>query len=356
MMTSDIVDGARGENEGRQVKLQCRHVWKVFGHSPERYFVGNQEPSPEIMRRDGLVPANIDSTFDVYAGETFVLMGLSGSGKSTLLRCLAQLSPPTHGTILLDGSDLGQMAEAELREVRRKKLSMVFQHFALLPFRTVLENVGFPLEVQGVSKSEIDHRARESLNLVGLNGFEERMPRELSGGQQQRVGIARSLVSDPEVWFLDEPFSALDPLIRLDLQDEVKDLKARLQKTTVFVTHDLDEAVRLADRIAIMQDGRIVQIGTPEECILNPATDYVRRFTANVPKIKVARVRSVMNKVQEGLPDAAPTVGENDLISQHVRAILGSGQTFRVKGSDGQTLGQISTADVADLLHQDGYA
>jgi glycine betaine/proline transport system ATP-binding protein len=233
-------------------------------------------------------------------------------------------------------------------------MSMVFQHFALLPFRTVLQNIGFPLEVQGLPASQVENRAREALELVGLSGFENRLPRELSGGQQQRVGIARSLVNDPDVWFLDEPFSALDPLIRLDLQEEVKALKARLQKTTVFVTHDLDEAVRLADRIAIMQDGRIIQTGTPEECVMNPATDYVRRFTASVSKIKVARIGSAMRVEDASLSADAPVLSASDLVAEQLRTILTSGSVFRVVNQSGKSVGQIGSAEVVDLLQPTG--
>jgi glycine betaine/proline transport system ATP-binding protein len=340
----------------RPTKLVGRNVWKVFGAHPERFFQDGRTPTAEEILEQGHVPANIDTNIEVKAGETFVLMGLSGSGKSTLLRCLAQLAPPTHGAILLDGENLAEMSEKDLREVRRKKMSMVFQHFALLPFRTVLQNIGFPLEVQGVPASQVESRAREALDLVGLSGFENRLPRELSGGQQQRVGIARSLVNDPDVWFLDEPFSALDPLIRLDLQEEVKALKARLQKTTVFVTHDLDEAVRLADRIAIMQDGRIIQTGTPEECVMNPATDYVRRFTASVSKIKVARIGSAMRAEDASLSADAPVLSASDLVSEQLRAILTSGSVFRVVNQSGKSVGQIGSADVVDLLQPAGEA
>jgi glycine betaine/proline transport system ATP-binding protein len=336
----------------RQVKLSCRSVWKVFGPHAERFFANNQTPTTDELREHGLVAANIDASFDVYKGETFVLMGLSGSGKSTLLRCLAQLDTQTSGEILLDGVEISSLSETQLLNVRRKHMSMVFQHFALLPFRSVLENVSFPLEVQAVDKAEVKDRALSALSLVGLSGYEDRLPRELSGGQQQRVGIARSLVSNPEVWFLDEPFSALDPMIRLDLQNEVIDLQNRLHKTTVFVTHDLDEAIRLADRIAIMQDGRIVQIGTPEELIFNPATDYVKRFTSTVPKIKVAHIASIMRSPVDDLDPKKPVVGQKALVADHAELILQSDADLGVIDENQMLIGSVSKDDVIRLMLQ----
>lgn len=336
----------------RQVKLSCRSVWKVFGAHADRFFANGKRPTLDQLREHGLVAANIDASFDVYKGETFVLMGLSGSGKSTLLRCLAQLDTQTAGDILLDGLELSSLGEAQLLEVRRKQMSMVFQNFALLPFRTVLENVSFPLEVQALPKDQIKERAVAALNLVGLTGYEERLPRALSGGQQQRVGIARSLVSDPEVWFLDEPFSALDPMIRLDLQNEVIDLQNRLHKTTVFVTHDLDEAIRLADRIAIMQDGRIVQIGTPEELIFNPATDYVKRFTSAVPKIKVAQIASIMRPDTDKLDPLRPVIGARALVADQAELILRSEGDLGVVDENQTLVGSVSKDDVMRLMLQ----
>jgi glycine betaine/proline transport system ATP-binding protein len=223
-----------------------------------------------------------------------VIMGLSGSGKSTLVRCMSRLIEPTAGQVLFNGEDLRAMSPRQMIEIRRHRMGMVFQHFALLPHLTVLGNVAFPLEVQGVAKAEREKRALEMIELVGLGGREGFFPRELSGGQQQRVGIARSLAVEPELWFLDEPFSALDPLIRREMQDEFIRLQAALKKTIVFITHDFDEAIRLADRIAIMKDGRIVQTGTPEDLVLHPATDYVAEFTRAVTKAKVVRVATLM--------------------------------------------------------------
>ncbi len=237
-------------------------------------------------------------------GDVFAIMGLSGSGKSTLLRCLTRLIEPTAGEIAFNGRDILKLGDKDLVELRRQRMGMVFQHFALLPNRTVIGNVAFPLEVQGMSRAKAEARAMELIETVGLKGRETRFPAQLSGGQQQRVGIARSLTTNPEFWFLDEPFSALDPLIRADLQAEVLRLQKTQTRTVVFVTHDLDEAIRLADRIAIMEAGRIVQIGTPEELVTQPATDYVRRFVAKVPPARVVRVSSIMTTTEGGTASA----------------------------------------------------
>jgi glycine betaine/proline transport system ATP-binding protein len=241
-----------------------------------------------------------DASFRIARGEVFVIMGLSGSGKSTLLRCLTRLIEPTGGEIRYDGEDVLKLGDKALVEIRRRRMGMVFQHFALLPNRTVLGNVAFPLEVQGTPRADAEARALKLIETVGLGGREARFPAELSGGQQQRVGIARSLTTNPEFWFLDEPFSALDPLIRADLQAEVLRLQQTHTRTVVFVTHDLDEAIRIADRIAIMEGGRIVQIGTPEELVTQPATDYVRRFVAKVSPARVVRVSSLMGPAEGG--------------------------------------------------------
>jgi len=244
----------------KPVKLDCRNVWKLYGDAADG-FLDNRtsEPTSEEIRAAGLIGAVRDATVQIHDGEIFVIMGLSGSGKSTLVRCLARLIEPTAGEVLFEGQDLLRMAEKRLIEIRRKKMGMVFQHFALLPHLTVLQNVAFPLEIQGIGRVQREARAREVIELVGLKGREAYYPRELSGGQQQRVGIARSLAVGPELWFLDEPFSALDPLIRREMQDEFLRLQSLLHKTIVFITHDFDEAIRLADRIAIMQDGVITR-------------------------------------------------------------------------------------------------
>ncbi|MFK7853651.1 MAG: glycine betaine/L-proline ABC transporter ATP-binding protein [Granulosicoccus sp.] len=279
----------------REPVLQCKDLWKVFGPSRAAFKrEGGSALTAEEISSKGWIPAVHNASFDIHRAEVFVIMGLSGSGKSTIVRCLSRLIEPTLGSVVLEGQDLLKVSEAQLRQTRREKMGMVFQHFALLPNRDVLGNVAFPLQVQGIDRSQREAKALEMIKLVGLQGRERYFPNELSGGQQQRVGIARSLASDPSIWFLDEPFSALDPLIRSDLQDELLRLQNQLHKTIVFITHDLDEAIKIADRIAIMDHGQIVQIGSPAELILNPANDYVARFTKNVSRSSVVDIGSVM--------------------------------------------------------------
>src|SRR5262245_32896325 len=273
--------------------LCCRNLWKVFGPKAEdalqRALVegGSAAEAIERLKGSGHVPAACDVSFDVAKGEIFVIMGLSGSGKSTVVRCLSRLVEPTTGEIDIDGQNLLKLTERELIELRRHKMGMVFQNFGLLPHLNVLDNVAYPLRLQGLSRPEREARAREMIELVGLGGRETAIPRELSGGMQQRVGIARSLAVKPDIWFLDEPFSALDPLIRRQMQDEFLKIQEKLKKTIVFITHDFLEALRLADRIAIMHRGCIVQVGTAADLVLKPVDDYVADFTRDVPRDKV---------------------------------------------------------------------
>jgi glycine betaine/proline transport system ATP-binding protein len=299
--------------------LSLRSVWKLFGDGAGdvlRQAGGN--PSADLLRQNALVAAVRDVTLEVREGECFVIMGLSGSGKSTLVRCMSRLIEPTAGEIVFNGENLLSASPQRLIEIRRHQMGMVFQHFALLPHLNVLANVAFPLEVQGVGRAERETRARQMIDLVGLGGREGFYPRELSGGQQQRVGIARSLAVEPEVWFLDEPFSALDPLIRREMQDEFMRLQAVLKKSIVFITHDFDEAIRVADRIAIMKDGAVVQTGSPEEIVMAPADDYVAEFSRNVSKSKVVRVSALMKPLPKRAPaggyagtvDAATRIGD----------------------------------------------
>ena len=266
-------------------------------------------------------------------GETFVLMGLSGSGKSTLLRCINRLIDPTEGTILIDGEDIVRMSQEELRATRRRKLGMIFQSFALLPHRTVLDNVAFGLEIQGIPVNERQRKAEEVLRTVGLGGYGASMPGELSGGMKQRVGLARALTSDPDILLMDEAFSALDPLIRRDMQDELLDLQQRLEKTIIFVTHDLDEALKLGDRIALMKDGEIVQIGTPEEILANPGDAYVEQFVAGVDMTKVLSARDVMRRPE---PIARCTAGSRvalHLMKEHdIGSVFVVDRERRLKG------------------------
>ena len=334
----------------QSVKLSCRHVWKVFGSNADKLFANGATPSPENLASGNYIGAVRDACLDVHEGEIFIIMGLSGSGKSTLVRCLTRLIDPTAGEVLFDGQDLMKVSEDELIDMRRHKMGMVFQHFALLPHRTVLGNVAFPLEIQGVDRKTREQHALQIIELVGLQGREAYYPRELSGGQQQRVGIARSLAVEPNVWFLDEPFSALDPLIRREMQDEFLRLQNVLEKTIVFITHDFDEAIRLADRIAIMKDGEIIQIGTPEELVLAPATDYVREFTRGIPRAKVLSAAAVMvPKSQDSYPE---TIAANVLIEELVSraADMAKGGAFGVTSESGEIIGELSRETVIDLL------
>jgi len=276
-------------------------------------------------------------------------MGLSGSGKSTLVRCMSRLIEPTAGRILFEGEDLLTVSERRLIEIRRHKMGMVFQHFALLPHLTVLGNVAFPLEVQGAERVARERRALEMIELVGLGGRERYYPRELSGGQQQRVGIARSLAVEPELWFLDEPFSALDPLIRREMQDEFLRLQSVLHKTIAFITHDFDEAIRLADRIAIMRDGAIVQIGTPEELVLRPATGYVAEFTGDVPRAKVLSAASIM-RPPEATADYAGEIRGSERVQAIARAVVEADRPFAVVDRDGKVIGRVDPAAVIQVL------
>ncbi|MGA0336377.1 MAG: quaternary amine ABC transporter ATP-binding protein [Luminiphilus sp.] len=338
-------------------KLSCQNLWKVYGPRANGFFAQKQNPVDRLaaIRADDHIPAVANVSFDVPAGEIFVIMGLSGSGKSTVIRCLSRLVEPESGTILLDGEDLLQKSKDEMIDIRRHRVGMVFQHFGLLPHQTVLGNVAFPLKVQGMKPDERHERARKMIELVGLAGREESFPRELSGGQQQRVGIARSLSGDPELWLLDEPFSALDPLIRRQMQDEFLRLQKMLNKTIVFITHDFLEALRLADRIAIMKDGEIVQIGTPAELVSNPADDYVAEFTRDVPRIKILTAREVLKQKlasasSSDTDNSGPSVLATATLDQILPTLASSGGSLTVDAADGQTLGSISVSDVLKTL------
>lgn len=277
-------------------RLEAAHLYKVFGRRPDAAVERlRQGADREELRADGATAAVIDASFTVDPGQIFVVMGLSGSGKSTLLRMLNGLLEPTAGQVLFDGQDLTALSPRELREVRARKISMVFQHFALFPHRSVLENAAYGLEVQGVPRAEREERAAEALGLTGLAGWEKSWPDELSGGMQQRVGLARALATDADLLLMDESFSALDPLIRRDMQDQLLELQSRLNKTIVFITHDLNEAMRLGDRVAVMRDGRIVQTGSAEDILMTPANDYVAAFTQDVDRSRVLTASSVMD-------------------------------------------------------------
>lgn len=286
--------------------IELKNVWKIFGDQSIQAMQAIEArglSKPQVLEEFSCVVGIADCSFTVQRGEIFCVMGLSGSGKSTMVRHLNRLIEPTAGSISVLGKDMLSLGGDALREMRAKHIGMVFQHMALLPHRTVLDNVGFPLQVRGEPKSRRWEVSQKCLDMVNLDGYENRFPRELSGGMQQRVGLARALASDPEVLLMDEPFSALDPLIRRQLQDQFMTLSAELNKTTVFITHDLDEAIRIGNRIAIMKDGRIVQIGTPEEIVTNPADDYVRDFVEGISKLKLVFANSIMEPIDSFAAD-----------------------------------------------------
>jgi glycine betaine/proline transport system ATP-binding protein len=336
---------------GRTPTIAVRNLWKIFGPA-EHKVVGTpdeQLSSDEIRRKTGSNVAVRDTTFDVWPGEVFVVMGLSGSGKSTLVRCLTRLIEPSAGEVMLDGEDIRKADAQRLRELRRRRFSMVFQHFGLLPHRKVIDNVCYGLEIRGVSRPERHARAREMLDLVGLAGFESRYPDQLSGGQQQRVGLARALAVDPEVMLFDEPFSALDPLIRRDMQNEVIRLHREVGKTMVFITHDLAEALKLGDHIVIMRNGEIVQAGKPEDLVGAPADDYVADFVRDVPKSHVLTLRWVMRPRRDDDPIDGPEFPPQTVIRTVIHAAAASDKPIRVI-QDGQLLGVVDRASILTTI------
>tara|TARA_Y100000768_G_scaffold334109_1_gene274691 strand:+ start:300 stop:1319 length:1020 start_codon:yes stop_codon:yes gene_type:complete len=334
------------------IKISCKNIWKLYGDQPEKFLKNyNNNPSTEDIKKNKFIPAVRDANIDVITGEILVIMGLSGSGKSTLLRCMSKLIEPTIGQVFFEGKDLLKTSEKELIEIRRHKMGMVFQHFALLPHRNVLQNVAFPLEVQGQEINKREERAKEVVKLVGLEGREKYYPRELSGGQQQRVGLARSLAVEPDVWFLDEPFSALDPLIRKEMQNEFLRLQSMLKKTIVFITHDFDEAIRLADRIAIMYEGLIVQVGTAEELITKPASDYVAEFTKDIPRSKLLNASSIMDI--ENKNNFQDKVKHTDKVEKIAAKVLKSENNFSVLDENNKIIGTISKKEIIKAIFSD---
>ncbi len=293
-------------DETRPVKIQVRGLSKVFGKQPKKALELRDQglKRPEILEKTGQTLGLSDISFDVYEGELLVIMGLSGSGKSTLIRCLNRLIDTTEGEIIIDGENIPTLGEKALLECRRRHFSMVFQNFALFPHRTVQQNAEFGLEIRGVEKSERQSIAHNALKQVGLEGWEDAYPNQLSGGMQQRVGLARALANDASVLLMDEAFSALDPLIRKDMQQELLQLQSKMQKTTVFITHDLDEALNIGDRIVLLKDGEVVQIGTPEEILTKPADDYVRRFIEGVDRSRILTAESAMRPVRTSARDS----------------------------------------------------
>ena len=330
--------------------ISCSSVYKIFGNNAGKLLSENNgKVDAKKFQEAGCIVGVNDASFDVNKGEMLVVMGLSGSGKSTLLRCISRLTDATAGKILIDGEDICLMNSKQLIELRREKMGMVFQNFALLPHKTVLENIAFPLQVKGVTTENSIHKALEMVELVGLKGRENYFPRELSGGQQQRVGIARSLAVEPDIWFLDEPFSALDPLIRKEMQDEFLRLQSVLNKTIMFVTHDFDEALRLADRIAIMKDGIIEQLDKPDNIVLNPATDYVKKFTQDVPREKVLKIESIMDSVNSNASGES-AVNKDDIIETVAEKILNSKDIINVVDDQNKIVGSINPSKVIKVL------
>ena len=331
--------------------IECRSAWKLFGPHPRKYLSGLPEGRTyDGIRADGYIAAVRDVTLEIGRGEMLVIMGLSGSGKSTLVRCLSRLIDLTGGEVSVEGRDLMSLSEKQLIELRRSKMGMVFQSFGLLPHRTVLDNVAFPLEMRGQDRSQRRDRAMEVIELVGLSGREDYYPRELSGGQQQRVGIARSLAIEPDIWFLDEPFSALDPLIRKEMQDEFLRLQGILGKTIVFITHDFDEALRLADRIAIMKDGAIEQCAAPDRIVLDPATEYVARFTEDVDISRVVHASYLADAADGAAAEGEPVPAAATIRELARNLVRDSRERIPVAGADGGIVGVMKRSRALEVL------
>ena len=338
-----------------QSVIKCESVYKIFGENAKQMLEnasGNVDA--KTFQEAGCIVGVNNASFDVSKGELLVIMGLSGSGKSTLLRCISRLTDATSGKIFIDGQDLLSLKNKELIELRRNKMGMVFQSFALLPHKTVLENIAFPLLIKGLKTQDSISKAMDMVKLVGLDGRENYFPRELSGGQQQRVGIARSLAVEPDVWFLDEPFSALDPLIRKEMQDEFLRLQSALKKTILFITHDFDEALRLADRIGIMKDGIIEQLDTPASIVLNPATEYVRKFTQEVPREKVLKIEAVMDPITDEQNLSDFKVSKDAIIETVAEKILGQEKPIAVTDSNQQIVGIVKPAKIIHVVFGEG--
>ena len=332
--------------------IQCDSVYKIFGENAQKLLRDSKgKVDAKTFQESGCIVGVNNASFEVHTGDLLVVMGLSGSGKSTLLRCISRLTDATSGNIYIDGEDLLAMSTKKLIDLRRNKMGMVFQSFALLPHKTVLENIAFPLQVKGSSTQDSIKRAKAMVDLVGLDGRENYFPRELSGGQQQRVGIARSLAVEPDIWFLDEPFSALDPLIRKEMQDEFLRLQGVLNKTILFITHDFDEALRLADRIAIMKDGIIEQLDTPANIVLNPATEYVRKFTEEVPREKVLKIESVMDPIVDSSEELSDLkVSKDAMIETVAEVVLSEQKPVAVVDANNEVVGTVHSSKVIHVL------
>ena len=341
-----------------EVSLEVSNVWKIFGDRADEALKAVKERGlgkSEVLEEFNAVVGVADVSFNVNKGEIFCVMGLSGSGKSTLVRHFNRLLEPTAGKILIDGTDVMSLGNRELRKFRNEQISMVFQNFALLPHRSVLDNVAMPLEIRNMNKNERLRRAAHMLKTVELDAWGNKYAHELSGGMQQRVGLARALTANPEVLLMDEPFSALDPLIRRQLQDEFIKLSAMMNKTTVFITHDLDEAVRIGDRIAIMHDGRLVQVGTAEDIVMNPANEYVADFVAGISRLKIVKAHAIMKNIDQHvasigpIPESAPVVNEDASLSELIQLAIDSDSPILVQ-DNGQHIGVITRPDILQTV------
>jgi glycine betaine/proline transport system ATP-binding protein len=350
--TEQVTSGGRARNDGGGPVIAVRELWKVFGPKAEQVARSPELrslPRRELLTSTGCTAAVSDVGFEVSPGEVFVVMGLSGSGKSTLVRCLTRLIEPTSGEIVFEGQDILGCDAKQLRELRRHKFSMVFQHFGLLPHRRVIDNVAYGLEISGTPKAQRLKRAGEVIDLVGLSGYERSYPDQLSGGMQQRVGLARALAGNPDVLFFDEPFSALDPLIRRDMQTEVIRLHHEVGKTMVFITHDLSEALKLGDRILIMRDGRMVQLGTGDELVGAPADDYVRDFVRDVPRANVLTLKWIMRPPRPEDPLDGPELAPDVVVREATRAVLAADKPVKVV-SGGKLLGMVGDEEILAVV------
>jgi glycine betaine/proline transport system ATP-binding protein len=350
-MTAPTIEPSKVDATGADAALHVDGLWKIFGTQADKV-IGTADADlsrKDLQAKTGCVMAVKDVSFDVAPGEVFVVMGLSGSGKSTLVRMLTRLIEPTAGTVRIGQHEVTSADEKALRDLRRKRVGMVFQHFGLLPHRQVIENVGFGLEVRGEDRADRRSRAQEMVDLVGLSGYERSYPDQLSGGMQQRVGLARALASDPDVLLFDEPFSALDPLIRRDMQNEVIRLHHEVGKTMVFITHDLAEALKLGDRILIMRDGEVVQVGAPDEVVGAPADEYVRDFVSDVPKSHVLTLRWVMRDPKPGEGEGAPALPSDTIVREAARAVLAADGPVRVVDGD-RVVGIVDDEDILRVV------
>ena len=343
-------------------KIEINNVYKIFGNTPSEVLpmVKGGAAKEEVLEKTGHTVGLDNVSISIQEGETFVCMGLSGSGKSTLIRHLNRLIDPTDGDIIVDGTNVMELDEQQLIDFRKNELSMVFQRFGLFPHKTVIENVGYGLEIQGMAIEERKQKAMTQIESVGLQGFEDQYPNQLSGGMQQRVGLARALATNPQILLMDEAFSALDPLIRSDMQNQLIELQSQLKKTIVFITHDLDESLRLGDHIGILNGGRLVQAGTPEQIIMNPADDYVEAFVKDVNRAKVLRAKTVMVKANEFNTNNVKLsevykVDESSYIEQFLPKVLAERCTVMVVDKKGDTKGYITEKELAISLSKDGY-